>query len=94
MPTKFELPMSDLLLTPFAGMLTIAALCTLPVLPILLGASIGRRTGARQAAQFLSHIQAPAKPHFCGKGAERNVTEGGGRWRQWCGAVRSTKSRP
>jgi cytochrome c biogenesis protein CcdA len=33
----------------FAGILTIAAPCTLPVLPILLGASIGRRAGARPA---------------------------------------------
>jgi cytochrome c biogenesis protein CcdA len=39
--------MTDLLLALFAGMLTIAAPCTLPVLPILLGASIGRRAGAR-----------------------------------------------
>jgi cytochrome c-type biogenesis protein len=38
--------MSDLLLALFAGILTIAAPCTLPVLPILLGASIGRRAGA------------------------------------------------
>jgi len=35
--------MPDLLLALFAGMLTIAAPCTLPVLPILLGASIGQR---------------------------------------------------
>src|SRR6516225_4730539 len=41
--------MPDLLLALFAGMLTIAAPCTLPVLPILLGASIGRRAGARPA---------------------------------------------
>jgi len=41
--------MTDLLLALFAGMLTIAAPCTLPVLPILLGASIGRRAGARPA---------------------------------------------
>ena len=39
--------MPDLLLALFAGILTIAAPCTLPVLPILLGASIGRRAGAR-----------------------------------------------
>jgi cytochrome c biogenesis protein CcdA len=39
--------MPDLLLALFAGMLTIVAPCTLPVLPILLGASIGRRAGAR-----------------------------------------------
>jgi len=41
--------MSDLLLALFAGILTIAAPCTLPVLPILLGASIGQRAGARPA---------------------------------------------
>jgi cytochrome c biogenesis protein CcdA len=41
--------MSDLPLALFAGILTIAAPCTLPVLPILLGASIGRRAGARPA---------------------------------------------
>src|SRR3974377_2584337 len=41
--------MPDLLLALFAGLLTIAAPCTLPVLPILLGASIGRRAGARPA---------------------------------------------
>jgi len=41
--------MPDLLLALFAGMLTIAAPCTLPVLPILLGASIVRRAGARPA---------------------------------------------
>ena len=41
--------MPDLVLALFAGMLTIAAPCTLPVLPILLGASIGRRAGARPA---------------------------------------------
>jgi cytochrome c-type biogenesis protein len=39
--------MPDLWLALFAGILTIAAPCTLPVLPILLGASIGRRAGAR-----------------------------------------------
>jgi cytochrome c-type biogenesis protein len=39
--------MPDLLLALFAGTLTIAAPCTLPVLPILLGASIGQRAGAR-----------------------------------------------
>src|SRR5215472_12527841 len=41
--------MTDLPLALFAGILTIAAPCTLPVLPILLGASIGRRAGARPA---------------------------------------------
>ena len=41
--------MPDLPLALFAGILTIAAPCTLPVLPILLGASIGQRAGARPA---------------------------------------------
>jgi cytochrome c biogenesis protein CcdA len=41
--------MPDLLLALFAGVLTIAAPCTLPVLPVLLGASVGRRSGARPA---------------------------------------------
>ena len=39
--------MPDLPLALLAGILTIAAPCTLPVLPILLGASIGQRAGAR-----------------------------------------------
>ena len=47
--TTAETPMSELLLALFAGILTIAAPCTLPVLPILLGASIGRRTSIRPA---------------------------------------------
>jgi cytochrome c-type biogenesis protein len=42
-------PMTDLTFALFAGMLTIVAPCTLPVLPILLGASIGQRAGARPA---------------------------------------------
>jgi cytochrome c biogenesis protein CcdA len=41
--------MPDLPLALFAGILTIAAPCTLPVLPILLGASIGQRARARPA---------------------------------------------
>lgn len=41
--------MPDLLLALLAGVLTIAAPCTLPVLPILLGASIGERGRARPA---------------------------------------------
>jgi cytochrome c-type biogenesis protein len=41
--------MPDLPLALLAGILTIAAPCTLPVLPILLGASIGQRAGARPA---------------------------------------------
>jgi cytochrome c biogenesis protein CcdA len=39
--------MLDVPLALSAGILTIAAPCTLPVLPILLGASIGQRAGAR-----------------------------------------------
>jgi cytochrome c-type biogenesis protein len=41
--------MPDLPLALLAGILTIAAPCTLPVLPVLLGASIGQRAGARPA---------------------------------------------
>lgn len=41
--------MPDLPLALLAGILTIATPCTLPVLPILLGASIGQRAGARPA---------------------------------------------
>jgi cytochrome c-type biogenesis protein len=41
--------MPDLPLALFAGILTIAAPCTLPVLPILLGASTGQRAGTRPA---------------------------------------------
>ena len=41
--------MSELVLALLAGILTIAAPCTLPVLPILLGASIGQCAGARPA---------------------------------------------
>src|ERR1700758_813090 len=47
--TTAETSMSELLLALFAGILTIAAPCTLPVLPILLGASIGQRTSIRPA---------------------------------------------
>lgn len=39
--------MSGLLLALFAGVATIAAPCTLPVLPILLGASLGRSNAMR-----------------------------------------------
>lgn len=41
--------MPDLLLALLAGVVTIVAPCTLPVLPILLGASIGQGGGARPA---------------------------------------------
>ncbi len=39
--------MFNILLAILAGVITIAAPCTLPVLPILLGASIGRNNGMR-----------------------------------------------
>src|ERR1700722_9464309 len=42
--------MPDLLLAPFPRILTISAPGTPPVLPILLGASMGRRAGARPAS--------------------------------------------
>jgi len=41
--------MAAVVLALFAGVLTIAAPCTLPVLPAMLGASLGRRDKARPA---------------------------------------------
>jgi len=41
------IPTVTLLLALLAGILTVAAPCTLPVLPVLLGASIGQTTKAR-----------------------------------------------
>jgi len=41
--------MLDLVLALLAGVVTVAAPCTLPVLPILLGASVGQTGGARPA---------------------------------------------
>jgi len=48
--------MPDLLLALLAGVVTIAAPCTLPVLPILLGASLGRRGRARPALIALGFV--------------------------------------
>ena len=48
--------MPDLLLALFAGVVTIAAPCTLPVLPILLGASIGQHGQARPALIALGFV--------------------------------------
>src|SRR5579871_2030673 len=48
--------MPDLLLALLAGLVTIAAPCTLPVLPILLGASIGQHGRARPALIALGFV--------------------------------------
>jgi len=48
--------MTAVILALFAGMLTIAAPCTLPVLPTLLGASIGRSDKARPAFIVLGFV--------------------------------------
>jgi len=48
--------MPDLLLALLAGVVTIAAPCTLPVLPILLGASIGQRGQIRPALIALGFV--------------------------------------
>jgi cytochrome c-type biogenesis protein len=48
--------MPDALLALLAGALTIVAPCTLPVLPILLGASIGQRNRARPALIALGFV--------------------------------------
>ncbi len=48
--------MPDLLLALLAGVVTIVAPCTLPVLPILLGAAIGQRGGARPALIALGFV--------------------------------------
>lgn len=44
-----------------AGVVTIAAPCTLPVLPILLGASVGRVRPAMIAAGFVMSFSATAR---------------------------------
>nr|WP_271502501.1 cytochrome c biogenesis protein CcdA [Bradyrhizobium sp. CCBAU 11357] len=49
-------PMLDLLFALLAGLLTIAAPCTLPMLPILLGASIGRAGHLRPAMIALGFV--------------------------------------
>ena len=51
-------PMLELLLALLAGVLTIAAPCTLPVLPILLGASVGRNGTVRPAMIALGFVLA------------------------------------
>jgi len=48
--------MLDLVLALLAGILTIAAPCTLPVLPILLGASVGRNSNVRPAMIALGFV--------------------------------------
>src|SRR5512135_2032097 len=48
--------MLDLIFALLAGILTIAAPCTLPVLPILLGASIGRAGALRPAMIALGFV--------------------------------------
>ena len=48
--------MLDLVLALLAGILTIAAPCTLPVLPILLGASVGHNGKARPALIALGFV--------------------------------------
>src|SRR5271167_2563485 len=48
--------MAAVVLALIAGMLTIAAPCTLPVLPALLGASIGRSDKARPAFIVLGFV--------------------------------------
>jgi cytochrome c biogenesis protein CcdA len=48
--------MPDLLLALLAGVVTIAAPCTLPVLPILLGASLGQRDPVRPALIALGFV--------------------------------------
>jgi len=48
--------MLDLVLALLAGVLTIAAPCTLPVLPILLGASVGQNGKARPAMIALGFV--------------------------------------
>jgi len=48
--------MLDLVLALAAGVVTVAAPCTLPMLPILLGASIGQTGGARPAMIALGFV--------------------------------------
>ena len=48
--------MPDLLLALLAGVVTIAAPCTLPVLPVLLGASLGQHGRARPALIALGFV--------------------------------------
>src|SRR5436305_9200277 len=48
--------MLNLVLALLAGVVTVVAPCTLPVLPILLGASVGRTGGARPAMIALGFV--------------------------------------
>ena len=48
--------MLSLLFALLAGVVTIAAPCTLPILPILLGASLGRATTVRPALIALGFV--------------------------------------
>jgi len=54
--TAWIAPMLDLVLALLAGVLTIAAPCTLPVLPILLGASVGQDGKVRPALIALGFV--------------------------------------
>src|SRR5436190_17351778 len=49
-------PMINLILALLAGIVTIAAPCTLPALPILLGASVGQTSKARPALIALGFV--------------------------------------
>src|SRR6202790_4640656 len=49
-------PMFNLVLALLAGVVTIAAPCTLPMLPILLGASVGQTSKARPAMIALGFV--------------------------------------
>jgi cytochrome c-type biogenesis protein len=46
---RWTVPMLNLVLALLAGVVTVAAPCTLPMLPILLGASVGQTSKARPA---------------------------------------------
>jgi cytochrome c biogenesis protein CcdA len=58
MPRSFEglLPMLKLVLALLAGVVTVAAPCTLPMLPILLGASVGQTGRVRPAMIALGFV--------------------------------------
>src|SRR5437762_3503478 len=49
-------PMLDVVLALLAGVVTVAAPCTLPMLPILLGASVGQTGSARPALIALGFV--------------------------------------
>jgi len=48
--------MFDVILAMLAGMVTVAAPCTLPMLPILLGASVGQTGSIRPALIALGFV--------------------------------------